>query len=385
MPGIYIHITFCKKACHYCDFHFSPDLAWREELLESLMEEIRLRRDYLPGAEVTSVCLGGGTASLLDASQLRALLDTVCTYHVLSSDCEITLEANPDDLGPAELALLRETPINRLSIGIQSFFDEDLKWMNRAHTGKEAYQAVRDALETGFGNLTVDLIYGFPLLTDEKWLSNLRTVSELGINHLSCYNLTVEEGTALWSFIRKGRERPLSSAWGARQFDLLMDQMERLGFQHYEISNFCREGFYSRHNTSYWQEQPYLGIGPSAHSYDGRCRSWNRSNNHQYLQSIREGRLPSENEQLSPKDRLNERIMTRLRTVWGLDLRKVEADFGTGPLTALQRAAGDAIRRGWIREQDGKLYLTRAGKHVADRVVSDLFFLEELPAGGNAS
>lgn len=377
MPGIYIHVPFCKQACHYCDFHFSTTLSSRHAMLESLRNEIHLRKDYLGGEEIDSVYFGGGTPSLLTASELNALMDALSRYHRLSRDCEITLEANPDDLGTRGLASLRATPINRLSIGIQSFFDEDLKWMNRVHTGMEALDCIRASQDAGFENLTVDLIYGYPLLSDSKWLENIQQATELGIQHLSCYNLTVEAGTALSAFIKNGKERPLSSTQGARQFEILMDEMDARGFQHYEISNFCKEGWHSRHNTSYWQEKPYLGIGPSAHSYNGWYRSWNRASNHQYIQAIQHGENPAEAEKLTVKDRLNERILTQLRTMWGLDLDLLEKDFGRAAKDELRASAADALRKGWVREDQGKFILSREGKCFADRVVSDLFFTDE--------
>ncbi|QEC54127.1 radical SAM family heme chaperone HemW [Anseongella ginsenosidimutans] len=375
MPGIYIHIPFCKKACHYCDFHFSTNLKRRGEMLEALQREIWLRRDYLGGEELATIYIGGGTPSLLSPAELSALLETIGKFHPLAPSCEITLEANPDDLETANLAELRKTGINRLSIGVQSFFDEDLRWMNRAHTAAGALESIRRARNAGFDNLTADLIYGFPLLSDLKWLENIRTAIDLGIEHLSCYNLTVEEGTALSSFIKKGQEQNPSGEQGARQFELLMDETARNGFLHYEISNFCRPGFHSRHNTAYWQEKAYLGIGPSAHSYNGRSRSWNKSNNYAYIQAIGLDELPSGEESLTVNDRVNERIMTQLRTMWGLDLEKIAEDFGNEVLSELQAAAGEYTGKGWAEEKGGKLYLTRKGKLYADSIISGLFLV----------
>lgn len=374
---MYIHIPFCKKACHYCDFHFTTSLKHRAEVLEALRQEIFLRKDYLEGAVVDTIYFGGGTPSLLSAEELDLLLGAVEKAHPVASGCEITLEANPDDLDPGKVAELRKTAVNRLSIGVQSFFDEDLQWMNRAHTGAEALESVKRVQDAGFENLTADLIYGFPLLSDRKWEQNIATFAGLAIPHLSCYNLTVEEGTALSTFIRSGKQQKLSGEQGARQFRKLMDVMDEKGFLHYEISNFCREGFYSRHNTAYWQEKIYLGIGPSAHSYNGRERSWNVPNNFRYVEGVFRKKPVCEEERLSATDRINERIMTELRTMWGVDLSKIAEDFGPDQLAALKRSAARYIRMGWIEADEKNFRLGREGKLYADRIAADLFFLNE--------
>lgn len=345
-------------------------------MLEALRREIILRQDYLGGAEVTTVYLGGGTPSLLHEDELNGLMDVIGKHYRLSPDCEITLEANPDDLDREKVAELRRTALNRLSIGIQSFFDEDLKWMNRAHNASQALDSIRRVQDAGYENLTADLIYGYGMLTDRKWLHNIHAFLKLGIPHLSCYNLTVEPGTALSSFIARGWEEAPEDDQGAVQFELLMSEMEKEGFLHYEISNFCRDGFYSRHNTAYWQEEPYLGIGPSAHSYNGRRRSWNIGNNHQYVQAISRKELPSEEETLSLYNRVNERIMTGLRTMWGLSLQKIEKDFGKDVLRLLCESAVVYKQKGWIRERDGRFVLSSEGKLYADRIASDLFLAE---------
>lgn len=387
MAGMYIHIPFCKQACHYCDFHFSTNLKQRSELLFALREEMRLRRGYLEGARLSSIYLGGGTPSLLSGEEVGQLLDAAAGYYGVEPGCEVTLEANPDDLDPMRLAALRAAGINRLSIGVQSFFDEDLRWMNRAHTGNQAFESVVCARQAGFENLTVDLIYGFPLLSDRKWLHNIERVISLDIPHVSCYNLTVEEGTALNAFIKKGRERAMSSSQGARHFELLINELCGRGYRHYEISNFCLEGAYSRHNTAYWQEKAYVGIGPSAHSYNGRGRSWNVSNNGQYVKEVSGIKkrlnedevlqeLPgSGRELLSEADRFNERVMTGLRTMWGVDLQRLEGDFGEKRLETLRKSAGKYLRMGWVLEENGFFRLSPEGKLYADRIAADLFLV----------
>src|SRR5471030_3212541 len=278
MAGIYIHIPFCKQACHYCDFHFSTSLKYKDELLQALVKEIRLQKDYLGGETVETIYFGGGTPSLLNADELNHLLTVITGLHTVPAGAEITLEANPDDLDKSKVAAYRQTDINRFSIGIQSFFDEDLQWMNRVHRGAEAEAAVKRVQDAGFENITADLIYGYPHLTGEKWKYNLDKIFELGVPHVSSYSITVEPKTALAAFINKKQQQPLSDDQSATQFIALMDAMQAHDFEHYEISNFCRPGYYSRHNSNYWKGVKYLGIGPSAHSYSGAIRQWNIRN-----------------------------------------------------------------------------------------------------------
>src|ERR1700712_1599535 len=318
MAGIYLHIPFCKQACHYCDFHFSTSLAYKDDLLRALVEEIRLRKDFLGGETVETIYFGGGTPSLLSGEELSLLINIITDIHTVSSDAEITIEANPDDLDQQKLKSLRQTPVNRFSIGIQSFFDDDLAWMNRVHRAREAEASVKRAQDAGFENITVDLIYGYPLLTEQKWKHNLDKAFELQVPHVSAYSMTVEPRTALASFIKKKKQAPMNDEQSSEQFIELMNAMEAHGFEHYEISNFCKPGHYSRHNTNYWRGIKYLGIGPSAHSYDGEKRQWNIANNAKYMQAIEKKTIPAEIEVLTEENRLNEYIMTSLRTQWGL-------------------------------------------------------------------
>jgi oxygen-independent coproporphyrinogen-3 oxidase len=376
MAGIYIHIPFCKQACHYCDFHFSTSLKYKHELIEALVKEIQLQKKYLNGESIETIYFGGGTPSLLNEAEISLLINTITSLHSVASDAEITLEANPDDLDKAKLRALRQTSINRFSIGIQSFFDEDLKWMNRVHRAGEAESAVKRAQDMGFENITVDLIYGYPLLTDQKWKFNTDKVFELGVPHASAYSMTVEPRTALASFVKQKKQAAMSDEQSAAQFTFLMDGMQIKGFEQYEISNFCQPGFYSRHNSNYWKGVKYLGIGPSAHSYNGETRQWNIANNTKYMQGLGSGLIPAETEILSDIDKLNEYIMTSLRTSWGLDLDKLNG-IASASANQLQNAATEFFNNGWLSQQNNIIYLTQTGKLYADHIASELFFSKE--------
>jgi len=373
MAGIYLHIPFCKQACHYCDFHFSTSLTYKSELIQALLQEIELQKAFLDKETIETIYFGGGTPSLLSGEEINLIIDKITNLHTVSSDAEITLEANPDDLGIEKLKALRQTPVNRFSIGIQSFFDDDLTWMNRVHRSAEAETAVKRAQDIGFENITVDLIYGYPLLTDKKWKTNLDKVFELQVPHVSAYSMTVEPRTALASFIKKKTQPPMSEGQSAEQFAQLMDAMQAHGFEHYEISNFARHGHYSRHNTNYWKGVKYLGIGPSAHSYDGEKRQWNVANNAKYMQSIDKKTIPAEIEILTESNRLNEYIMTSLRTQWGLDLDRLNT-IAKGAADQLVKETDQFFDKEWIIQKDQIIYLTQTGKLYADHIASELFF-----------
>lgn len=373
MAGIYIHIPFCKRACHYCDFHFITSLKYKEELLQAISKELHLQKEYLNGETIETIYFGGGTPSLLNADELNRILAEITKLHKVYTGAEITLEANPDDLAREKLNALRQTDVNRLSIGIQSFFDEDLIWMNRAHRATEAESSVKRAQDTGFENITADLIYGYPLLTDQKWKHNIEKTFELDIPHISCYSMTVEPRTALASFIKNKKQPPMDEQQSAEQFITLMDAMQGRGFEHYEISNFCKPGHYSRHNSAYWKGAKYLGTGPSAHSYDGETRQWNIANNAKYIEAISKDEIPAEREVLTETDRLNEYVMTSLRTMWGLDLQKLEK-IAVGSAVLLQKAAAEFFGRAWIKQTGEVILLTQTGKLYADHIASSLFF-----------
>lgn len=317
MAGIYIHIPFCKKACNYCDFHFSTSLKNQDAIVDAICHEIALRKDYIQGEVLETIYFGGGTPSLLTSDQLRLIFKTIDDNFTIIPSPEITLEANPDDLSKEKLTVLKSAGVNRLSIGIQSFFEEHLSWMNRAHNAQESLQCLQWAKEIGFENITIDLIYGVPQMTDAQWEENINIALSLNIPHISAYNLTVEEKTVLHHQIKNGTSDALNDSQGERNFLQLQDKLKAANFIHYEISNFGQPEFFSKHNTSYWQGKKYLGVGPSAHSFDGKSRAWNISNNALYLKGLEQKTVPLTTEVLSSKDLVNEHLMIGLRNIWG--------------------------------------------------------------------
>jgi len=373
MAGIYLHIPFCKKACHYCDFHFSTSPLYKDQMLKALSQEIDLRKNYLSGETIETIYFGGGTPSLLSADELQVLIGAITDLFEVSPSAEITLEANPDDLNPQKVRELRQTLINRFSIGIQSFFEEDLKWMNRAHTASEAQSSIKRVQDAGFENITADLIYGYPLLSKPKWEYNIQQLIELHIPHISSYSMTVEPATALSSFIKKGEQKPMDEGQSAAQFLILMEQLKEAGFDHYEISNFAKPGLYSKHNSNYWEGVPYLGIGPSAHSFNGESRQWNISNNSKYIDQIGLKKIPSEMEVLSIENRINEYIMTSLRTSKGMSLQRITERFGSDYANEVRDGLEPFADKNWINLKDQIVTLTTDGKLFADHIASELF------------
>ena len=374
MAGIYIHIPFCRKACHYCNFHFSVSLKGKNDFTMALLKEISLQKNYLQGEMIETIYLGGGTPSLLEKDELLKISRELQQHFDIQAGVEFTLEANPDDINAKALRDWKDAGINRLSIGIQSFFEEDLQWMNRAHNALQAKNCIVLAQEAGFLNLSADFIYGGPTLTDDKWEQNIATALSLGIPHLSCYALTVEAGTALQKMIVLHKKEDVDTEKQARHFLLLMDWLKTAGFEHYEISNFAKPGFRSRHNSSYWGRKKYLGLGPSAHSYNQRSRQWNVANNALYVQSLIQDKIPFEEESLTPVQHLNEYIMTSLRTMEGLDLDLIENSFGKNTGTLLREAAGKFIKTGRLSFNKRFFQLTKEGKLFADGIAADLFF-----------
>ncbi|MBL7806314.1 MAG: radical SAM family heme chaperone HemW [Saprospiraceae bacterium] len=371
MPGLYLHIPFCKQACHYCNFHFSTSLRQKGKMVQAILKELEIQQHFLNGAELGSIYFGGGTPSLLDTSELVQLFEQIHRLHRVSPDAEITLEANPDDLTAEKLTELRQhTPVNRLSIGIQSFAEEDLRWMHRAHTATHARECLDKALAAGFRDLTIDLIYGAPTTSHHQWAENLRIAFQYGIPHLSCYCLTVEEGTALGTFVRRGQQPPVDEERATAQFNMLLEAAAAQGYEHYEISNFALPGRYARHNTNYWRNEPYLGIGPSAHAYNGIARQWNIANNALYIKTLEEGRVPFEQEILTPEQRYNEYVMTSLRTMWGTDLERIQA-MGFG--AHFEKNAQSFLHSGDLLREGSFFKLTHSGKLLADRIAMELF------------
>lgn len=377
MAGIYIHIPFCKKACHYCNFHFSTSLNLKNDFLEALLNEIVLRSDYLV-EPVSTIYFGGGTPSLLATGELQRILDKLAIHFNILPNAEVTLEANPDDISMEKLKSWKTAGVNRLSIGVQSFFEEDLLWMNRAHNAGQSMEALKNALEL-FENITIDLIYGLPTLSDEKWKSNVDTAIELKIPHLSCYALTVEPKTALQKLIEQHKVQDVDANDQARQFLLLMEWTALNGYEHYEISNFALPGKRSQHNSSYWQGAKYIGLGPSAHSFNGASRQWNIANNSLYVQSLKENNLNFEIEQLTRIQQLNEYIMTSLRTVEGLNTDRVSKEFGDYERLRIIQTSESLVRQGLINNEGPSLLLTKQGKLFADGIAADLFAEEEKP------
>lgn len=374
MAGIYIHIPFCKQACYYCDFHFSTSLKKKNTLISALIKELKLRKDELKETPIETIYFGGGTPSILSNEELQLLIDSVYENYKVISCPEITLEANPDDLYKDRIIELSKSPINRLSIGIQSFFEKDLKLMNRAHNADEARSCIEVAKKY-FSNISIDLIYGIQGVTNEQWIKNIEIALNFEISHISSYALTVEPKTVLASFIEKGIIEDVDDEQAHQQFLILKDKLEEEGFVHYELSNFGKEGFFSKNNSAYWQGKSYLGIGPSAHSFNGTQRGWNVRNNTKYINALNKDELPIEIEILTLTDRYNEYIMTGLRTIWGVSLKKVEEDFGKLFKDYLIERADIFINQHLLYIDDGHIRVSRKGQFLSDGISSELFKL----------
>ncbi|MGN7709103.1 radical SAM family heme chaperone HemW [Chryseobacterium sp. 22543] len=374
---IYIHIPFCKQKCSYCNFHFSTSLNFKDEMLRAMKTEMLLRKDELQNRTLKSLYFGGGTPSILSVDEINSLIDEALRYFSFEKDIEITLEANPDDLDKSFLKQLAETPVNRLSIGTQSFFEEDLKLMNRAHTASEAEGSIKRAQDFGFENLSIDLIYGSPTSNLEIWKENLNKTIALEVPHISSYALTVEPKTALENWISKGKVKSPKEEEQNREFYYLSDFLKDNGFEHYEVSNFAKPGFYSRHNSSYWKYQEYLGIGPSAHSYNGfDVRSWNVANNQQYIRKLNDNKLLAKEEEiLSKEDQFNEMIMIGLRTIWGVDLRSLKNKFSDRLLEHFQTEIKTKIEEGILIIENDHLKIPEKHWFMADGIASDLFIV----------
>ena len=375
MAGIYIHIPFCKQACHYCDFHFSTNLRKKQDMVSALQKELLLRKDELKNEEVQTIYFGGGTPSVLEIGEINEIIKTVDENYRVIEHPEITLEANPDDLSIKKIKELSDSPINRLSIGIQSFFDQDLKLMNRAHDAKEADLCLNEAKKY-FDNISIDLIYGIPGMTNARWEENINKALSYELPHISSYALTVEPKTALKAFIDKGIIPNVDDEVAEEQFNILCTLLEKEGFINYEISNFGKEGYFSKNNTAYWKGKKYIGIGPSAHSYDGTKRAWNINNNSKYIRSIKENILPLEEEVLSKTDRYNEYVMTALRTIWGVSLDKIRNEFGTNYYEYLLDQSDKYMKEKLLVTEGDKLSVTKKGKFLCDGIASDLFMIK---------
>lgn len=383
MAGIYIHIPFCKQACHYCDFHFSTSMKRKEEIVLALAKEIRMRKNEI-SETVETIYFGGGTPSVLTLEEIQFLIEEVYKHFKVAELPEITLEANPDDLSETRIIELANSRINRLSIGIQSFFEDDLQLMNRAHNSAEAKKSLEIATRY-FDNISIDLIYGMPdsiqngeqakQMSTEKWRENIKTALSFGIPHISSYALTVEPKTALKKLIQTGKIAAPKDDVAQEHFQILVDILQENGFIHYELSNFGKENYFSKNNSAYWLGKKYIGIGPSAHSYDGISRSWNMANNIVYLKSLEENKLPSEKEILTLTDQYNEYVMTGLRTIWGISLKRIQTEFGEKYLKYLVDQSQKFILDDLLFIENDVLKATKKGKFLADGIASDLFLI----------
>ncbi|MBA3664809.1 MAG: radical SAM family heme chaperone HemW [Bacteroidetes bacterium] len=371
MAGIYIHIPFCRQACNYCDFHFSTVLNNKAEVIEAICKEVHLRKDYLEDKTLNSIYFGGGTPSLLSAQELENMMNALKKEFAFSDTIEITLEANPDDINAQKLKEWQQQGINRLSIGLQSFNDEELKWMNRTHTAAESLFSVKLAQDKGFSSITIDLIYGSKFQTLSSWEDTLQQAVDLKTKHISSYNLTIENKTLLGTRHLKGSEPPVNDELSSKQFLLMIDLLENTGYTQYEISNFGLPGYYAVHNSNYWLGHHYLGLGPSAHSFNGISRQWNVKNNNVYTAKLLSGKPFFELENLSVNDRYNEYILTGLRTIWGCNISEIERLFGS-QITAHFRKIVH-LKKDMITEKNGVYTLSKAGKLLADGLAADLF------------
>ena len=374
MSGIYIHIPFCKQACHYCDFHFSTSMKKKDAMILALANEIKLRKWEFENETVETIYFGGGTPSILQIADLRFLIDEVFKNYSVIENPEITLEGNPDDLTEDRIIELSKTKINRLSIGIQSFFEDDLKLMNRAHNAEEAIKCLEIATQY-FDTISLDLIYGIPGMTNENWKKNIEMTLSFGIPHISSYALTVEPKTALHKLIQTGKIEKPNDELAQEHFSILVEMLEANDFIHYELSNFGKENYFSKNNSSYWLGKKYIGIGPSAHSYNGISRSWNVSNNSLYIKAIQENQLPNEEETLTITDQYNEYIMTGLRTIWGVSLDKIKMDFGITYLDYLMIQVQKFLNDDLVFIEENVLKPTKKGKFLTDGIASDMFML----------
>lgn len=374
MAGIYIHIPFCKQACHYCDFHFSTTMKKKDEMIAAIIHEIYLRKEEI-NETVETIYFGGGTPSVLSNEEINQILEPIFSLFEVVENPEITLEANPDDLSSDRIEELSKSKINRLSIGVQSFYEDDLKMMNRAHNANEAMQCLKTATQY-FDNISIDLIYGMPNMSLDKWRSNIETALSLNIPHISSYALTVEPKTALAILIKQGKIAKTDDGLAHEHFLILVEMLENSGFVHYELSNFGKPSYFSKNNSAYWLGKKYVGIGPSAHSFDGHNRSWNIANNSIYIQQIQANELPNEVEKLSIQDRYNEYVMTGLRTIWGVSLQKIEIDFGISYLNYLIDNAANFINKEQLVIEDNVLKTTLKGKFFCDGIASELFRID---------
>ncbi|MCO4819149.1 MAG: radical SAM family heme chaperone HemW [Bacteroidetes bacterium] len=376
MAGIYIHIPFCRKACHYCDFHFSTSLANRSAMVKAICKELIERKSELTNQVIDTVYFGGGTPSVLLKTELQDILDTIKENYTLAIEIECTLEANPDDCSRQNLSDWLESGVNRLSIGVQSFDQRDLDWMNRSHDHHQATASILEAEKAGFRSINLDLIYGVPTMPSEVWELNVQQALSLPINHISAYSLTVEKGTALHHFVKTKKYPRLDEEKSASEFEYFLKEVENKGWEQYEISNYCKPGDYAKHNTNYWKQKPYIGVGPSAHSYQRGYRRWNVANNAKYLKATEIGEVLYNDEQLSNADQINELIMLGLRTKWGLDTNVLREELKYDIDQHVGTEIEDLEQNGKLTNIGGIITLTEKGKLIADYIAATLFTTE---------
>jgi oxygen-independent coproporphyrinogen-3 oxidase len=375
MAGIYIHIPFCKQACYYCDFHFSTNQTLRAEMVMAITKEIGIQKDYLGHEPVNTIYFGGGTPSVLSPDEIHRLLQTIYELYPVAPDAEITLEANPDDLHEDYLQAIRQVGINRLSIGIQTFHDDLLRYMNRAHDRTTALKTFEASRQAGFANISLDLIYSIPGQDDSRWKEDIEQALLLEPQHISCYSLTIEPQTVFGKWATAGKLKAIPDDLAANQLETLMDKLQLTGYEHYEISNFALPGFFSRHNSSYWRQENYLGVGPSAHSFNQVSRQFNVRNNHLYLKSIAQGSIPAEKEVLTIENKINEFILTTLRTQWGTNLKTLKQKYGHDLAEQNSVYLQELMQQKLIVVENEVITLTRSGKLLADKIASDLFIV----------
>ncbi|MDD5569963.1 MAG: radical SAM family heme chaperone HemW [Bacteroidales bacterium] len=373
MAGSYIHIPFCKSKCNYCNFYSVASLELKADYINALLKEIELQKDYLKNEKVETIYFGGGTPSLLSSDEINKIINGIKKYFEIETNPEITLEVNPESLSKEKAKEISETLINRLSIGVQSLFDDDLKYIGRIHNAKQSLEAIKNAKEYGFKNLSIDLIYGIPTLTNEKWISNLEQMFLLEVPHISAYSLTAEPNTPLFNSIEKGKLNKIDEEKTAVQFEILMKLMSENNYVHYEISNFCKEGFYSKHNSSYWKQKKYLGIGASAHSYNEISRQWNVSDNKKYINSLKNNTIPFEKEILTENQKYNEYILTTMRTIWGTDADYIKNNFGEFYSGYFICQSDKFVKSEKMINKNNIFVLSNDGKIIADTIISSLF------------
>jgi len=373
LAGLYIHIPFCKKACHYCDFHFTQSVKQIDEMVDAICHELEWQNDFLGNDVVRTIYFGGGTPSLLEEQHLKKIIKLINYEYKTSSNPEITLEANPDDLNEDKLKMLHDQGINRLSVGVQTFNDDMLKWMNRQHSAHEAEHCFYAAREAGFENISMDLIYALPADDNELWLSDLRKMVRLNPEHISAYSLTIEPKTAFGNWLQKEIIQPIDEDRSAEQFEILVDVLSKYRYEQYEISNFAQVGYESQHNSGYWKDEKYLGIGPSAHSYNGKFRKANIANNAKYLKGVVEKKIPFEVTTLSREDQVNEYILTSLRTKWGCDIALLKSKYKIDLIQIHGNHLEKLAYQSYLFEEDGFIVLTNEGKLLADKIASELF------------